>query len=567
MKTKLPYEDALQQQFEDLPLPGENQSWQQMEQLLNKDKKRFLPPFFLQYGLLCLLALWFVTVMYFVLRKNEMMNKRLAEKEAAINHVVANNQEHFNDNKKAISEPKMTETAETKEAEAKEHERTAYNNEPTQLPNATSEENKEQLNVKSKGINKETKQVLTSSGNEGIVSSKQPQSVGKIVASSIKRKVKRKGGKAIAKDVLALSRNGINVDSKQAQTFSEATKAKRKINTNKAVATDKITKANQTIKIKPKANEQNEMNLVKNNSGVTDNSKNTNEQKAINNDVHTISPANKQPVIVADSLPATGNNISTIPITKTEKKDTTTIQKTTTIASAIKIPKGTNGLLWSAGAGVQQQIPVGGQMITGYGKSGNTNALADYIPSVYLRMEKLGKWFAQAEFSYGAPQPVNEFSFKRKSVLDNNFTTITTTTVRLKKTYYHQMPLSFNYYILPKWSVGVGGMYSLLQRAVAEQEISTKNRLNEQLAFSTQVMPIKGFTDSFLYKSQLHWLLQTDYQLGKFSFGIRYTRDVQPYIKYTLPNGEMDERKNWSLDFLVRFRLWQSGNVRKSSKH
>ena len=445
MKTKLPYEDALQQQFEDLPLPGENQSWQQMEQLLNKDKKRLLPPFFLQYGLLCLLALWFVTVMYFVLRKNEMMNKRLAEKEAAITHVMANNPENINKKSEAITESKTKDIISTKE-ESETKKKVTDNDEPThQMPNATNEENKEKLNVKSKGINKVTKQVLTPSGNEGNVSFKQPQSVGKIVASSIKRKVKRKGGKAIAKDVLVFSGNGISVDSKQAQTFSEAKKAKSKIIISKAVATDKITKDNQTINIDQKANEQNEMNLVKNNSGVIDNGKNTNEQKGINNDVQIVSPANKQPVIVADSLPATGNNISTIPITKTEKKDTTTIQKTTTIASAIKIPKGTNGLLWSAGVGVQQQIPVGGQMITGYGKTGNTNALADYIPSVYLRMEKSGKWFAQTEFSYGAPQPVNDFSFKRKSVLDNNLTAITTTTVRLKKTYYHQMPLSFNY--------------------------------------------------------------------------------------------------------------------------
>ena len=565
MKTKLPYEDALQQQFEDLPLPGENQSWQQMEQLLNKDKKRLLPPFFLQYGLLCLLALWFVTVMYFVLRKNEMMNKRLAEKEASITHVVANNPKNVNNRNEATTESKTKDIISTKE-ESEIKKKVTDNNEPThQLPNATKEENKEQLNVK-KGINKEAKKALTPSENEGNVSSKQPQFVGKNVVSSIKRKVKRKYGNAIAKDVLVFSGNGISVDSKQAQTFSEAKNEKSKTLTDKVIATDKIIKDNQTINIEPKANEQTEMNLVKNNSGVIDKGKNTNEQKGINNDVQTIPPAKKQPVIVADSLPAKGNNISTIPITKAAKKDTTTIQKSTTIASAIKNPKSTNGLLWSAGAGVQQQIPVGGQMITGYGKTGNTNALADYIPSVYLRIEKLGKWFAQAEFSYGAPQPVNDFSFKRKSVLDNNLTAITTTTIRLKKTYYHQMPLSFNYYILPKWSLGVGGMYSLLQRAVAEQETSTKNRLNEQLAFSTQVLPIKGFTDSFLYKSQLHWLLQTDYQLGKFSFGIRYTRDVQPYIKYTLPNGEMDERKNWSLDFLVRFRLWQSGNVRKTSK-
>ncbi len=335
---------------------------------------------------------------------------------------------------------------------------------------------------------------------------------------------------------------------------------------------NKKTKGNLAKNIGTKSNQQTESNLIKSNNGVVSNDKNEIEQKSISNDVQVISLAKAQPVIVADSITARVNSVSSIQVTKAANKDTTphlaeqaTTQKSTA-ASSNKKPNTQNGLLWSAGVGVQQQIPIEGQMLIGYGKSGNTNALADYIPSLYFRMEKPGKWFAQAEFSYGAPQPVNEFSYNQKSTLDNNFTVITTTTLRLKKTYYHQLPVSFNYYITPKWSVGVGGIYSRLQRAVAEKEISTKNSRGEQLAFSTQILPIKTFTDSFLYQSQLHWLLQTTYQANKFSFGIRYARDAQPYIKYTLPGGEMDERKNWSLEFLVRFRLWQSGNARKTSK-
>lgn len=114
MKTKQPYEDAFQQQMDDLPLPGENQSWQQMEQLLDKDKKRTLPPFFRQYGFLCLLALWFIGVMCFVLRRNEMVNKRFAEKQAATSHVAANNEEHFNKNNEAKTESKIIEAVDKK---------------------------------------------------------------------------------------------------------------------------------------------------------------------------------------------------------------------------------------------------------------------------------------------------------------------------------------------------------------------------------------------------------------------------------------------------------------------
>jgi hypothetical protein len=54
--------------------------------------------------------------------------------------------------------------------------------------------------------------------------------------------------------------------------------------------------------------------------------------------------------------------------------------------------------------------------------------------------------------------------------------------------------------------------------------------------------------------------MQADYQWRKFSFGLRYTRDVQPYIKYTRPDGTVNEEKNQSLQLIVRYRIWKSRN-------
>jgi hypothetical protein len=36
---------------------------------------------------------------------------------------------------------------------------------------------------------------------------------------------------------------------------------------------------------------------------------------------------------------------------------------------------------------------------------------------------------------------------------------------------------------------------------------------------------------------------------------------MQPYIKYTKPDGTVDEEKNQSLQFMIRYRLWQSGKL------
>ena len=57
MSEKLPYEDDLNKQAGDLPLPDIDHSWQKMEAMLNEDKRRrtIIPYFrYAIWGLLCL---------------------------------------------------------------------------------------------------------------------------------------------------------------------------------------------------------------------------------------------------------------------------------------------------------------------------------------------------------------------------------------------------------------------------------------------------------------------------------------------------------------------------------
>jgi len=115
--------------------------------------------------------------------------------------------------------------------------------------------------------------------------------------------------------------------------------------------------------------------------------------------------------------------------------------------------------------------------------------------------------------------------------------------MRLKKTYYHQLPLSFNYYLIPNLTIGIGGMYSRFLGAVSERETINFNTITQATTTSKQIVPIKHFNDSFLYKTQVHALVQTTYQWKRFAFELRYTKDIQPYIKYTKPDGTVDEEK------------------------
>jgi hypothetical protein len=284
-------------------------------------------------------------------------------------------------------------------------------------------------------------------------------------------------------------------------------------------------------------------------------------------------PVDKNNKISSTANPDTTKNLSEVNKTNTTittnttntaiANDTTkkqTIPEASSADSSYQKPKQQTKKPYyvTAGVGVQQAINTDGQTTVPYDYYGRKSSLADYIPSVYVRLHRGEKWFFQGEFRYGAPQSVKEFSFSRITKYDTSNTTLTTTITRIKKTYYHQVPLSFNYYVLPNWSVGVGEMYSLFHGAITEQEVKNKNIQTGAETSVKQVVRIPNYTDSFLYKTQWHILFQTDYQWKRFSLGLRYQKDLQPFIKYTDPSGELHVERNQSFDVFLRFALWRS---------
>jgi hypothetical protein len=110
--------------------------------------------------------------------------------------------------------------------------------------------------------------------------------------------------------------------------------------------------------------------------------------------------------------------------------------------------------------------------------------------------------------------------------------------------------------VLENWSVGAGMMYNLLAGAVTEQEIESKNVQLGTTTISRNLAPVKGYKDSFLYKTTAGILLQTDYHWKRFSLGLRFTQHLQPFIKYTSPDGVVMDEKNKVLQAILRFRLF-----------
>jgi hypothetical protein len=212
---------------------------------------------------------------------------------------------------------------------------------------------------------------------------------------------------------------------------------------------------------------------------------------------------------------------------------------------------------FAAGLSLQQQIPFAGQEAVPYSYYGRKFSLSDYIPAPFVRLYKDDLWFLQLEFRYGAPQAAKELSYSVTTLQDSATNTTSSTTLRLKKTWYHQAPLTFNYYILPRMSFGTGIMYSRFERAITEEEFKTGNNSTQVETITRKVITIPSTTDSFFTKSQVHLVLQGEYQYKKFGGGLRYTNGLKPFIRYT-ENGVLKEEKNHSLELFIRYQLFHS---------
>lgn len=261
------------------------------------------------------------------------------------------------------------------------------------------------------------------------------------------------------------------------------------------------------------------------------------------------------PVVTAiDSMDKKTNKDS---IAKKPEPDLIAQDKTSKKDSAKKNP-----MVFSAGVGLYQQLPIDSQKWSPYSSSGRKTTLADYVPSVYLRITKPGKWFLQSEFRYGAPQQTKEFKFRQTVTTDTNQQGqhfINTSTYTLKKTFYHQLPLSFNYYILPNWSVGAGMQWNNFYSAIAEKEFVRRDEFTLQLIDSSKfIEPLRRDSAYEFRRSYWMGIVQTQYQWKRFSFGARYNFGLQPYINFTLPGGTPIEEKNSSFQLYILFELWKS---------
>jgi hypothetical protein len=249
------------------------------------------------------------------------------------------------------------------------------------------------------------------------------------------------------------------------------------------------------------------------------------------------------------------------------KADTTnkkSIEKSTTSDSTKpnkKVNKTNSKLFFNAGIAMQQQLPFNGEKLTAFNSLGRKGTLLDYIPSVYVRLEKHKKWFIQLEGKYGAPQYNKGLVYNSFSIPDTGFNPrfVNTTSVSLKKSFYHQVPLSFNYYLTPKWSIGTGLQWNKFVGAIAETDVVRKNNLTQTDSSINKFISLeKGDSTNVFAKSYFLGIIESQYKWRRFSFGAKYTFGLSPYIIFTLPGATEKKLSSKVTNVFIRYELWSS---------
>lgn len=226
-----------------------------------------------------------------------------------------------------------------------------------------------------------------------------------------------------------------------------------------------------------------------------------------------------------------------------------------------KKEKKSGSYFFSAGMALNQQLPVAGQKVVPYSSEGRKFSLADYIPSVYARFNKKDRWFIQGEFRYGAPQYNKPLTYSR--VDDTSGTGSGVIEKQLQKTYYHQLPVSFNVYVLPNWSAGAGLVWNRFSKSLVQETLRSGSATIPSGPLDT-ILSQKTFISKDpvkegISKSYFQALVESQYQWKKFSFGARYTFGLSPYIRFNLPNEPQRNEKNQSVQLFIRYQVWVKG--------
>jgi hypothetical protein len=235
---------------------------------------------------------------------------------------------------------------------------------------------------------------------------------------------------------------------------------------------------------------------------------------------------------------------------------------------------------FTAGAGMNMNIPLAGQSMNGISASGNNNPLLDYLPSVYAQFHFNNKLYVESGLRLFSPQNTVEHTLY-EGYYDATSDQYKEKEIMLKKLYYLDIPVSVHFSPSPKLNVGTGIQYSWLMKSVLKEEtclwqkgldgwgktwqgddiVVRSNPEVEEKRYgyygtaSNPLQPMDTVARSFR-PHEFRLLLDANYTVKRYSFGFRYNLALNNYINAnTGYNNTNITDRNKSLQLYLHYCL------------
>ncbi len=207
---------------------------------------------------------------------------------------------------------------------------------------------------------------------------------------------------------------------------------------------------------------------------------------------------------------------------------------------------------FAAGIAPFQNVSIGDQKTYHYGAGATRNIATDYIPSPYLQLHLTNRVYVQSEFQFNSPQSTPALLLDQRSMVTPT-TVVTQEHTFLRKLYYFHMPVSFYYSPAKNFYLGSGLQFSSLSSGLATVEQTDPN--NTTLRSETITLKDDALSGR-LRGSEWRYLLDANYYINRFSFGVRYSQALNNYIDRKAVSNLPDiQARNQAFQVYMRYNI------------
>lgn len=207
---------------------------------------------------------------------------------------------------------------------------------------------------------------------------------------------------------------------------------------------------------------------------------------------------------------------------------------------------------FAAGIAPFQNVSIGDQKTYNYGAGATRNMATDYIPSPYLQLHVTNRVYVQSEFQFNSPQSTPSLLLDHRSMVTPTTTAMEEHTF-LRKMYYFHMPVSFYYSPVKNFYLGSGLQFSSLSSALATVEQTGPN--NAPMRSETITLKDDALSGK-LRGSEWRYLLDANYYINRFSFGVRYSQALNNYIDRKAVSNLPDiQARNQTFQLYMRYNI------------